>query len=201
MTIAAIETHYGGCRFRSRLEARWAVFFDRMHWPWIYEPQGFELSWRLSLVDGPLTYLPDFHLPGLRLWVEVKGVWASPFDCHKFINAAAALAGCPLDGYDGVMVLGPVPRPMELWQPWILHTHKGDLVAQPLGDWGKAWCGAGQIIASDVGGDIYQGGAGHHSLSHWQEVLLAGAPQPHSYAIDDALTAARSARFEYGQVG
>jgi hypothetical protein len=28
MTIQAIETVYRGHRFRSRLEARWAVFFD-----------------------------------------------------------------------------------------------------------------------------------------------------------------------------
>lgn len=29
-TIKAIETSYAGCRFRSRLEARWAVFFDTL---------------------------------------------------------------------------------------------------------------------------------------------------------------------------
>jgi hypothetical protein len=28
MSAKAIETHYKGYRFRSRLEARWAVFFD-----------------------------------------------------------------------------------------------------------------------------------------------------------------------------
>jgi hypothetical protein len=28
-TIQAIETEYHGCQFRSRLEARWGVFFDR----------------------------------------------------------------------------------------------------------------------------------------------------------------------------
>lgn len=27
-TIKPIETRYKGCRFRSRPEARWAVFFD-----------------------------------------------------------------------------------------------------------------------------------------------------------------------------
>ncbi len=40
----AIETHYAGCRFRSRLEARWAVFFDAIGIEWQYEPQGFEIE-------------------------------------------------------------------------------------------------------------------------------------------------------------
>jgi len=34
----AIPTTYRGHRFRSRLEARWAAFFDRARWPWAYEP-------------------------------------------------------------------------------------------------------------------------------------------------------------------
>jgi len=35
-TIKPIETHYAGHRFRSRLEARWAVFLDAMEIPWQY---------------------------------------------------------------------------------------------------------------------------------------------------------------------
>jgi hypothetical protein len=68
--IAAIETRYAGCRFRSRIEARWAVFFDRLGIEWDYEPQGYILPSGL--------YLADFHLPGIDKrgcggWVEVKG--------------------------------------------------------------------------------------------------------------------------------
>jgi hypothetical protein len=44
VSIAAIETRYGGCRFRSRLEARWAVFFDDLGIPWEYESQGWDLD-------------------------------------------------------------------------------------------------------------------------------------------------------------
>lgn len=64
-TIKAIETRYAGYRFRSRLEARWAVFFDTLGEPWEYEKEGFELP------SG--RYLPDFWLPGLGCWFEVKG--------------------------------------------------------------------------------------------------------------------------------
>ena len=65
MKIKAISTNYSGHLFRSRLEARWAVFFDHMGVRWEYEPEGYELS------DG-LWYLPDFYLPEYKCWVEVK---------------------------------------------------------------------------------------------------------------------------------
>ena len=39
----AIETIYNGFRFRSRLEARWAVFFDNLSVKYRYEPEGFDL--------------------------------------------------------------------------------------------------------------------------------------------------------------
>lgn len=52
--IKAIETEYRGCLFRSRTEARWAVFFDAYGAVWDYEPEGFVLP------GG--RYLPDFRI-------------------------------------------------------------------------------------------------------------------------------------------
>lgn len=63
--IKAIETSYKGYRFRSRLEARWAVFFDALGVAWEYEKQGYDLG-----LAG--WYLPDFWLPDYRYWVEIK---------------------------------------------------------------------------------------------------------------------------------
>lgn len=62
--MKAIQTRYKGYRFRSRLEARWAVFFDALSLKWEYEPEGFETraGW----------YLPDFYLPEMDIWAEVK---------------------------------------------------------------------------------------------------------------------------------
>lgn len=40
--IKPIETVYKGYRFRSRLEARWAVFFDAQGIEWEYEPENRE---------------------------------------------------------------------------------------------------------------------------------------------------------------
>ena len=84
--IKPIETLYKGYRFRSRLEARWAVFFDTLGVEWEYEPEGFDLG------DG-LYYLPDFRIRnsaiihqcefnGVDIYVEVKGV-ASVEDIAK----------------------------------------------------------------------------------------------------------------------
>lgn len=84
--IKAIETEYNGYRFRSRLEARWAVFFDTLGVPYEYEPEGFDLG------DG-VYYLPDFRLkchgtrgdysrPPYDLYIEVKGVMTE-YDAKK----------------------------------------------------------------------------------------------------------------------
>ena len=37
-SVHGIPSKYKGVWFRSRLEARWAAFFDRARWPWTYEP-------------------------------------------------------------------------------------------------------------------------------------------------------------------
>lgn len=68
--IKSIPTTYGGVRFRSRLEARWAAFFDLAKVKWDYEP--FDLE----------GWAPDFMLrtPVCSILVEVKPVDAANFD-------------------------------------------------------------------------------------------------------------------------
>ena len=69
--MKAIETVYKGYRFRSRLEARWAVFFDEVGIKYQYEPEGFDL-------DDAGFYLPDFWIPCPRFFenggyfIEIK---------------------------------------------------------------------------------------------------------------------------------
>lgn len=62
--IKAINTKYKGYYFRSRLEARWAVYFDTLGIKWEYEREGFNL--------GEYNYLPDFWFPDLEMFAEVK---------------------------------------------------------------------------------------------------------------------------------
>lgn len=76
-THKAIQTRYKGYRFRSRLEARWAVFFDACDTEWQYEPQGYDLSYLQETLgcfhsSDVGLYLPDFYLPKLDQWVEIK---------------------------------------------------------------------------------------------------------------------------------
>jgi hypothetical protein len=90
------DTPYKGYWFRSRLEARWAVFFDTLGLKWLYEPEGFDLQFdfedfakelemseeelldegvpqALKALDGRvISYLPDFYLPELNYWIEIK---------------------------------------------------------------------------------------------------------------------------------
>lgn len=63
--IKAKETYYNGYKFRSRLEAKWAVFFDDAGIRYEYEPEGY-------LLQNGKSYLPDFYLPDFDVHVEVK---------------------------------------------------------------------------------------------------------------------------------
>lgn len=64
-TVAAIPTRYAGVNFRSRLEAKWAAFFDLVGWRWEYEPID---------LNG---WIPDFVLFGCghHVFVEVKPIF------------------------------------------------------------------------------------------------------------------------------
>ena len=89
-TIAAIPMEYRGVRFRSKLEGEWARFYDEIGVGWDYEPKRFVLS-------SGATYLPDFWLPDLKCWVEIKG--PEPTDVEEWrlgrlVQIAGATAYC-----------------------------------------------------------------------------------------------------------
>lgn len=213
MAVTAIETHYGGCRFRSRLEARWAVFFDHFGVEWEYEPQSVVVSHRLSLEEGTFNYLPDFWLPRLGLWVEVTGS-LDEVECLRLLDAAASLSsnnggGCHDAGGHDMLVLGPVPRPTETVGvftsyrvPALLHMHKGDLEAYawPIHEpHGSRY----DVLAQDVGGFDYVVRNPGHTFPQVIKVLLKGLPTmtPPPARFVRAITAARSAQFEHGEQG
>ncbi len=80
MTYAAIKTTYNGVNFRSRLEARWAVFFDLVGWKYEYEPYD---------LNG---WIPDFILFGAdEILVEVKPF--SKFECFDTKKLFTATSG------------------------------------------------------------------------------------------------------------
>lgn len=69
--IKSIDTVFKGYKFRSRLEARWALFFDLLNIKWEYESDGVVLS-------NNQWYLPDFKLTSTiqghtkTCYVEIK---------------------------------------------------------------------------------------------------------------------------------
>ena len=88
--LKPIETIYNGYRFRSRLEARWAVFFDSLGIPWVYEPEG--------VVIDDVCYLPDFYLPDCKQFFEVKGILDEEDD--RKIQALISAGYSVTVGYD-----------------------------------------------------------------------------------------------------
>lgn len=95
MAIEGIPTMYAGTRFRSRLEARWACFFDLLGWRWEYEP--FDL-------DG---YIPDFLILGkLELQVEVKPL-------GRVSELVALAERTPCSSGREILAVGVTPTPED----------------------------------------------------------------------------------------
>jgi hypothetical protein len=95
--IKPIETQYDGIRFRSRLEARWAVFFNALSIPWNYEVEGFDLG-KLGF------YLPDFWLPRHRYLIEIKAEYPTDEQTKK-----ASLAAEAMQANGGYVFYGQIP--------------------------------------------------------------------------------------------
>lgn len=173
MTIKAIETRYKGYRFRSRLEARWAVFLDAMRVKWSYEPEGFVLS------DGT-QYLPDFfihsekknHRLGSGWWIEIKGTTPTQVEVKKFVDL------CVQTEHNGYLFSG---LPAE--RPWLFVHRSGNTVIH------------GEEKFYDVGPiDIFRKNCLITELCFMQS-------QNWHLRKRDPFAAARSARFEFGQSG
>jgi hypothetical protein len=79
--MKSIETFYKNNFFRSRLEARWAYFFEHMQIKYEYEQEGFVLD------DGS-WYLPDFWLPESKMYFEVKPEVLLKEELNKCIELA-----------------------------------------------------------------------------------------------------------------
>lgn len=184
--IKPIPTHYKGYEFRSRLEARWAVFFEYLRCRWSYETEGF-------ILPSGRYYLPDFKVMchGLRgefhknpfiLWIEVKGTGnMTPDDAWKIKEFAGNNFANP------ILVLNEIPDPDTY--PYNVHLNANALCGIfPFnyelidGD----WFGAYPAATSD--GSFYLWGDEGNYIN-----------QRDIDRVRKALIAARSARFEHGE--
>lgn len=183
-TLKAIETHYKGYRFRSRLEARWAVFFDTLGVRYEYEKEGFDLGevgW----------YLPDFWLPDCQLWVEIKPRHVPTIDdAQAKVRALATATG------RAVLLICGNPWPDE-YLAFVLTS--GICEGEPCIDTAKLAvcrkCPAFAIEQTDCGWTIY-GACKRDGECRGDKGVLTTSSE-----LMAAYTAARSARFEHGESG
>ncbi len=149
----AIETRYAGYRFRSRLEARYAVLFDSLGIKWDYEPEGFELG-------GGKRYLPDFWLhwpdkPGWGYWVEIKALAPTPGEVDRMKLV------CEQTGHHGWFMVGAPGS----------GTTFSETGNEPMPFF---WCAP---------------------------IRRCTTVEPNRTNVEQAIIAARSARFEFGEQG
>ncbi len=126
--IKPIETVYNGYKFRSRLEARWAVFFDAAGIKYIYEPDGYKIpcTYHGNYVGNPGinetdVYLPDFYLPDFDIYAEVKGSDAQLKQASGKLGDAIDYESTPMSKA-GLIILGQIPYRD------VFHDGKGDAI-------------------------------------------------------------------------
>lgn len=130
-----ISTSYKGYCFRSRLEARWAIFFEELGAEWVYEQEGFDLS--------GIWYLPDFWIADWDTWIEIKPSGPSADDCIKCLSLALhsqktvlLIYGEPwaeeeISKYD-IHMFGPDPFRVDREQ-------QSESIIEDEGDCGSGW--------------------------------------------------------------
>lgn len=121
--LTPIDTEWNGLLFRSRLEARWAVFFDSLNVPYAYEAEGYKV--------GRHRYLPDFIISHLGIYAEVKPNFPEGKEAQK-IAAFLKHGGAPL-----AILVGQPPSHFDEKQPtgmYIVPDPKGtgDMAAMPF---------------------------------------------------------------------
>lgn len=179
--IKAIETKYKGYRFRSRLEARWAVYFDSLGVDWEYEPEGFVLP------NGE-WYLPDFYIRNFDSWVEIKPASGDKEEMWQLLVSMQE-AGIAKNGKSWGLIGDPLDH------EWIFP------VKDKSGKYVRDLVGAAlEIYEHD--GEFFSSGT--FSLSHMKE-FKAKNPNMSNLSLEEVVldyehkVKARSARFEHGE--
>lgn len=196
--IKPIETPYKGFLFRSRLEARWAVFMDVLGLKWKYENDGYD-------IEG-IKYLPDFFvnhpigIEGWGFWVEIKPTPLNDKEIEFFDNVAR------VTGHHTFVVTGQpwheehliyyfenyrhrVPKEVPFLIGKLAEIHDGskvDQAAKYLGYQCNNWYVTKVYDHSNLEMTDF---AGHNGIDHRKP----------SGTLAKAFRAARSARFEHGQ--
>lgn len=185
--VKPIETIYNGYRFRSRAEARWAVFFDALSIEYYYEPEAMSLP-------GAQRYLPDFYLPASDTFFEVKGIM-NELDRRK-ISAVLKSGRQIAVGYPDMSF-----QSCECWgdgnyslddksESWLIQCEKcGELhFIGTQGSWECRCCG------------FYDGDRGFEVCCSGDWTINKACRNLPYGTVLEAFDKARRARFEYGDI-
>lgn len=165
MTRSGIPTLYAGTWFRSRLEAKWAAFFDLVRWSWTYEP-----------IDSP-GYIPDFLIHGERpFFVEVGPLVTLPDYADKATKPDRSVESLGRDLLlVGVQPLAPfvsetVGRVENPAAGWFGEYNGPEGLVWDAGLWGHcADCGAIGVVHSQMTYSLRP--CGHHQSGGFGEPL------------------------------
>jgi hypothetical protein len=195
--ITPIETTYKGYRFRSRLEARWAVFLDAIKVRWEYEMEGYVLQ------DGT-KYLPDFFLPDIGMWIEVKAPGAGAAEFAKarqlFLGTQQPVfvtSGMP-DSY-GLLIFNPVLPQLWLRMPLGERAEYGENLSIKQG--ATYW--APDTFMFTILDERAAEQTEYWMMAHDKIRVFTNPAKRPPLASENynALMAARGARFEHGEEG
>lgn len=179
--LSPIETHYKGYRFRSRLEARWAVFFDAIQKDWRYEVQGYQLP------DGR-RYLPDFVINDWRdAHIEIKPGSIAAVEQGAYIAMLGELEDL---GLRTMLIVGdPWPGQYSIWRPSCDEDGADNTEGPMVFAYDRRDAGVLALVGDMTWYPLDKPLTDHEK---W--------PVPHA-GLEAAYTVARSARFEHGESG
>ena len=196
--IKPIDTIYNGYRFRSRLEARWAVFFDTLGIKWEYEKEGFDLGEKFGY------YLPDFYLPKLSIptWIEIKSDSKIPNEELKKFKAFHDIVSYRPKTERAYILRGnpwPEEYHLDFLEKWARCPLCGRIDIMSVGtpdkktkDVDSCYCYWCDIVDRNTGSN-------EHAFFHEGNVVSTGeSPILRHPKLLKAFQAARSARFEHG---
>lgn len=206
MVVKAIETRYAGYRFRSRLEARWAVFLDAVGIKWEYESEGYNISDARPDASDP-WYLPDFYVPNFPFMYGFEGAFleikpARPLTEREYIKASGLAA--MFAGLREVIVVHGTPGDASFmaihceagcgWRDAKYSTlrvgvqYGGDKIIVVPFETGMLNPETGVV---DFRPTKFQDGTAEDIWNKYAD----------EYALSNVVAAARSARFEHGERG
>jgi hypothetical protein len=160
-TRSGIPTEYAGVAFRSRLEAKWAAFFDLVGWSWVYEP-----------IDAP-GYIPDFLIQGRHPFFVEVGPCAT---LAEYEDKSAKASGLFAELGRDMLIVGTSPI-VPFLSPLSLHAsagwfgeHAADGYAWAPAAWGRCYdCNQIGVTHTEMSFNLRS--CGHHQSGGWGDPI------------------------------